>query len=88
MIVTSIRDFRDKATAYLKKKEPVLITRNGKVAGLFLRLEDGESLPLDVRKEILSGFGKSISAALKKKGVTEEKLLADFKAHRKARRRQ
>lgn len=87
MKVATVREFRDKATRYFKDEEPILVTRHGKVTGLYLPIEHPESFPIEFRKELLIRFGKSISRSLAKKGITEEKLLADFEAFKKTRRR-
>ncbi len=87
MKVATVREFRDKATAYFKEDEPVLVTRHGKVTGLYLPIEHPESFPLELRKEMLIRLGEAISRSLAKKGITEEKLLADFNTFKKTRRR-
>jgi PHD/YefM family antitoxin component YafN of YafNO toxin-antitoxin module len=87
MKVATVREFRDKATSYFKDEEPILVTRHGKVTGLYLPIERKDSIPLELRKELLVSFGRSISRSLEKKGITEGKLLADFETHKKTRRR-
>jgi len=87
MKVATVREFRDKATSYFKEEEPILVTRHGKVTGLYLPIEHPESFPLELRKELLIRFGESISRSLEKKGITEEKLIADFDTFKKTRRR-
>jgi PHD/YefM family antitoxin component YafN of YafNO toxin-antitoxin module len=87
MKVTTVRKFRDKATNYFKEEEPILITRHGKVTGLYLPIEHPESFALELRKELLIRLGESISRSLRKKGISEDKLLADFEAFKKTRRR-
>ncbi|MEW6110347.1 MAG: hypothetical protein AB1632_14445 [Nitrospirota bacterium] len=87
MKVATVREFRDKATTYFKDEEPVLVTRHGKVTGLYLPIEHPESFPLELRKELLSRLGESISRSLAKKGISEEKLLAGFETFKKTRRR-
>lgn len=87
MKVATVREFRDKATSYFRDEEPILVTRHGKVTGLYLPIEHPESFPIELRKELLIRIGESISRSLSKKGVSEEKLLADFKTFKKARRR-
>ncbi len=87
MKVATVREFRDKATAYFKEDEPVLVTRHGKVTGLYLPIEHPESFPLELRKEMFIRLGEAISRSLAKKGITEEKLLADFNTFKKTRRR-
>ena len=87
MKIVSVREFRDKATSYLKEDEPVLVTRHGKVTGLYLPIEHPESFPLELRKEMLIRIGEYIGRSLKKEGVTERKLIADFESFKKTRRR-
>lgn len=87
MKIATVREFRDKATSYFKEEEPVLVTRHGKAAGLYLPIEHPESFPLELRKELLISLGQSISRSLEKKGISEEKLIADFDAFKKTRRR-
>ncbi|MCL4476659.1 MAG: type II toxin-antitoxin system Phd/YefM family antitoxin [Nitrospirae bacterium] len=87
MKIATVREFRDKATSYFKEEEPILVTRHGKVTGLYLPIEHPESFPIELRKELLIRLGESISRSLSKKGVSEEKLLADFETFKKARRR-
>ena len=87
MKVATVREFRDKATTYLKEEEPILVIKQGKVTGLYLPIEHPETIPLELRKELLIRIGKSISRSLEKKGIGEEKLLADFDTFKKTRRR-
>lgn len=87
MKIATVREFRDKATSYFKEDEPVLVTRHGKVTGLYLPIEHPESFPLELRKEMLIRIGEYIGRSLKKEGVTERKLIADFESHKKTRRR-
>jgi hypothetical protein len=87
MKVATVREFRDKATSYFKDDEPVLVTRHGKVTGLYLPIEHPESFPLELRKELLVRLGEFVGRSLEKKGITEGKLLADFNTFKKTRRR-
>lgn len=87
MKVASVREFRDRATAYFKDEEPILVTRHGKVTGLYLPIEHPGNFPLELRKELLLRFGEAISRSLGEKGITEEKLIAGFQSFKKTRRR-
>jgi len=87
MKVATVREFRDRATRYFKEEEPILVTRHGKVTGLYLPIEHPESFPLELRKDLLIRIGDSISRSLAEKGISEEKLLADFKTFTQTRRR-
>lgn len=83
MKIATIREFRDKATSYFKEEEPILVTRHGKVTGLYLPMEHPESFPFELRKEILVRLGEYISRSLGKKGVSKEKLIEEFESYRK-----
>jgi hypothetical protein len=45
MKISSVREFRDQDTGLLRSKDPVLVTRRGRLAGIFLPCTDTE-LPL------------------------------------------
>ncbi len=85
MITASVRDFRDRATQMLKQHEPVMITRHGKVVGFFMPAM-GQTLPLEIKRDLFHALTDSIRMAVKERGLTEEGLLADFKSARTARR--
>ncbi|TAN43596.1 MAG: type II toxin-antitoxin system Phd/YefM family antitoxin [Nitrospirae bacterium] len=87
MKVATVREFRDKATAFFKDEEPILVTRHGKAAGLYLPIEHPENFPVELRKELIVSFGEAIRHSLVPKGITEEKLIAGFDAFKKNRRR-
>jgi hypothetical protein len=38
MRISTIREFRDKATGLFRSKDPVLVSRRGKLAGVFFPL--------------------------------------------------
>jgi len=70
----------------LKQDEPVMITRRGKVVGFFMPAT-GESLPLEIKRDLFYALTDRIRLAIKKRGLTEEGFFADFKKARAARRR-
>ena len=85
MRISTVREFRDRATALLKSEDPILVTRRGRVAGVFLPWRDA-SLPIDLRRELFSMLAADIGRQLKKKRVSEKDILEDFSRWRKARR--
>jgi len=85
MRVTTLRDFRDRATSLLRSKDPVLITRDGLPAGFFIPW-DQPDLPDDAKRGLYVELARRAHAELRKKRVAERRLLADFKAARRARR--
>lgn len=86
MLFVSIREFRDRATKLLRQKETVLVTRDGKPAGFFIPW-DQPQMRDDIRKAVLEALGESLRRQREERGLTEEEVLDDFAAHRKAGRR-
>ena len=85
MRVSSIREFRDRATALFRSEDPILVTRRGRIAGVFLPWRE-ESLPIDMKRELFSMLSSAIAAELKKKNISEKDVLQDFERWRKVRR--
>lgn len=81
-----MRQFRDCATSLLKQGEPIIVTRHGKIVGFFLPAL-GDTLPLEIKKDLFSTLTDEIRAAMKDRGLTEDAILADFEKARKSRRR-
>lgn len=86
MQVTGVREFRSRATKLLGGKDLVFVTRHGKLTSLVVPLKETRALPVDLRKELLERLGKAISTHLQKSGVTEKRILRDFKTWREERR--
>jgi len=86
MKMASVREFRDQATKFLKDSEPIMVTRRGKIVGFFLPAS-GESIPLEIKKDLFYTITQEIRTVMKTHGVREETLLADFEKARKTRRR-
>ena len=85
MRISSVRDFRDRATALFRSEDPILVTRRGRVAGVFLPWHEA-TLPVDLRRELFAMLSTEIGRQLKNKRVTEAEALRDFAKWRKARR--
>ncbi len=81
----SVREFRDKATRMLQEKDPVVVLRRGKVAGIYFPYPT-ETLPLEFKRELFSTLTANIAERLKEAGVDEQEILEDFERHRQARR--
>jgi hypothetical protein len=77
MKISTVREFRDKATGMLRSKDPILVTRRGRLAGVFFPLQK-DSLPGELTSEI--------ARQIKRRGISEKEVLADFEGWRKARR--
>ena len=85
MRLSSVREFRDKATGFLRSKAPVLVTRRGRLAGIFFPCPE-VTLPLELKRELYGMLSADIKRQLKRRGLSEGDVLNDFKAWRKKRR--
>lgn len=86
MKAVSVREFRDRASEWLRTEEPMLVVRRGEVVGIFFP-SPGSSLPLELKRELFPVFSEQVRQALIETGTSEEEVLADFEAARTARRR-
>jgi hypothetical protein len=86
MRVSTVREFRDSATGLLKSKAPVLITRRGRLAGVFFPLPEG-TIPVDLKRELFEMLSAEIARQVQERSGTEEEVLSHFESWRKARRR-
>ena len=86
MKVTGIRELRAKSAVLFDSGEPVLVTRHGKVSGLYVPLDDTDRLPSDLRRKLSAVLGKYLAKVLGRQGVTARRLKEDFSAYRRRRR--
>ncbi|MGO8788929.1 MAG: hypothetical protein ACLQVL_16310 [Terriglobia bacterium] len=85
MKISTVRELRDGATGLLRSKDPVLVTRRGRLAGVFFPYPQA-TLPLDLRREIFGMLSRAIARQIKRQGLGETEVLADFDRWRKDRR--
>jgi len=86
MKVTGIRELRARTAVLLGSGEPVLVTKHGKVSGVYVPLDEPDRLPDDLRRELTGVVGKHLAKALERKGVTDRDVKEDFRAYRRRRR--
>lgn len=86
MKVTGIRELRAKSAALFRNGEPVLVTRHGKVSGMYVPLDEPDRLPDDLRRELVAVLGRRLAKVLERKEVTERDIAEDFHAYRQRRR--
>ncbi|NOT57561.1 MAG: hypothetical protein HOP18_23395 [Deltaproteobacteria bacterium] len=60
MKIVGIRELRAKSAHLLGGAEPVLVTRHGKVSGVYVPLADPTRLPDDLRRELATTLGKRL----------------------------
>ena len=82
MKVAGIRELRAKSAALFGSGEPILVTRHGKVSGVYVPLDEPDRLPDDLRRELVAVLGRHLAKVLERKGVTEREIAEDFHAYR------
>jgi hypothetical protein len=85
MRISSVREFRDQATGLLRSKDPILVTRRGRLAGVFFPCPES-TLPIEFKREFFPVLSAELRRQIKKRGLTEDDVLADFESWRKGRR--
>ena len=86
MRIAGIREIRSNAAELLGGDEPLLVTRHGKISGLYLPLEDADRIPQDLRRELGRVLSAHLARQLAAGGRTEEEIQQDFDAFRRRRR--
>lgn len=85
MRISSVREFRDQATGLLRSRTPILVTRRGRLAGIFFPRPEA-TLPIELKRELFAMLSADVARQLKRRKVLEDDILDDFKASRKKRR--
>ena len=86
MKLATVKEFRDQAAKFLRSQDPVLITRRGKPAGIYISLQEEGDLPFEFRKELMLALVTKVKKNLQEHGLTEQDILSDFETTRQARR--
>jgi hypothetical protein len=73
-----VREFRDRATGYLKEAEPIAVERHGRLIGFYIPVEPKRSAGDEAElKEALARLDASVRRVLEETGMTENEL-ADY----------
>jgi hypothetical protein len=83
--ISSVRDFRDRASGLLRSKNPVLVTRRGRLAGVFFPTPEA-TLPIELKRELFPVLSAEIRRQLRRRHLSERDVDADFESWRKTRR--
>ena len=86
MKVAGLRELRANSATLFGSGEPVLVTRHGKVSGVYVPLDEPDRLPDDLRRELAVVLGRHLAKLLERKGVREKEVTEDFDAYRRRRR--
>ena len=84
MMISAVREFRDKATGLLRSKTPILVTRRGRLAGIFFPRPE-VTLPIELKRDLYDMLSKDVARQLKRRNISEDDVLKDFEASRKKR---
>jgi len=82
MRISSVREFRDKATGLLRSKTPILVTRHGRLAGIFFPRPE-LTLPIELKRELYAMLSSDVARQLKQRRISEDAVLRDFEASRR-----
>jgi hypothetical protein len=85
MRISTVGEFRNKATGFLRSRTPILVTRRGRLAGIFFPRPE-RTLPIELKRELYAMLSSDVARQLKRRRVPEDAVLADFEASRKKRR--
>jgi len=85
MKISTVREFRDDAAGMLRSKDPILVTRRGRLAGIFFPHPEA-TLPVELKRDLFAVLSAEVSRQIQKRGLGEEEILADFESWRKKRR--
>lgn len=85
MKISTVREFRDNASGLLRSKDPILVTRRGRLAGVFFPWPEG-TLPIELKRDVFPILSEQVRRQLSKKGISEKDVLADFESWQKKKR--
>ena len=85
MRISTVREFRDNATGLLRSKDPILVTRRGRLAGVFFPRPEA-TLPIELKRELFEMLSAEVARQIKKRGLREEEIVSDFESWRRSRR--
>ncbi|MBN9139240.1 type II toxin-antitoxin system Phd/YefM family antitoxin [Leifsonia sp. H3M29-4] len=83
-VTVGVREFRQDLADYIDQAEPVTVTRHGQTVGLFIPVRRDRKAEIAAYSEA----AKKASALLEQLGMTEDEVVAEFDAMRKARRKE
>ena len=85
MKISTVREFRDNASGLLRSKDPILVTRRGRLAGVFFPRPES-SLPVELKRELFPMLSSEIARQIRKRGLYEDEIVTDFQEWRKKKR--
>src|SRR5438552_9142701 len=71
MKIVGTRELRAQTAALLGGDEPLLVTKHGRISGVYLPLEEPDKIPDDLRRELASVLGRHLSKLIARQGITD-----------------
>jgi antitoxin (DNA-binding transcriptional repressor) of toxin-antitoxin stability system len=69
-----VREFRDHATAYLSGTDPIAVTKNGHVIGVYTPFKQD----YEKRRRAIDDLSRAVNRVLQETGMTEDELADMF----------
>lgn len=66
MRISTVREFRDQATRMLRAKTPILVTRHGRLAGIFVPRPE-VTLPIELKRQLYDMMSSDVARQLKRR---------------------
>jgi hypothetical protein len=85
MKIATVSEFRDHAGGLLRSKDPILVTRRGRLTGVFFPRPEA-SLPIELKRELFTLLSDDVRRQIRRRGLSEDEIVADFKSWRKSKR--
>ena len=85
MKISTVREFQDDTAGMLRARDPILVTRRGRLAGIFFPRPES-TLPVELKRELFAVLSAEVARQISRRGLSEEEILADFQSWRKKRR--
>jgi hypothetical protein len=83
MKISTVREFRDNPTGMLRSKDRILVTRRGRLAGVFFPWPEG-TMPIELKRDVFSVLSTELHRQIAKQGLSEDEIVEDFNAWRKS----
>ena len=71
MKISTVREFRDHASGMLRSKDPILVTRRGKLAGIFFPQPE-TTLPVELKREMFGILSAEVARQVRRRGMSED----------------
>jgi hypothetical protein len=85
MKIRTVQEFRDNTTGILRSKAPILVTRRGRLAGIFFPHPE-TTMPVELKRELFAILSAEVARQKRDRELNEEGVLSDFESWRKKRR--